>query len=151
MAGKAAAGWVSLRDRKLFLDFSGDSPVTKVKTMVKTVIAAVPMLMAWFTEAATHDNPLSPSFSSANCLQSLTYPSTFNINNIFYTYANNLIFSSELLFDLMGQYTEDEVNQALDAITNGMPIKRAGQVQEAKLAEWVRIQHALGVAPTHLQ
>ncbi|TIC91612.1 Jerky like protein [Colletotrichum higginsianum] len=82
----------------------------------------------------------------------------------------------------MGQYTEDEVNQALDAITNGMPIKRAGQVygiprstlqyrikgtqprsiafsdlqrlsvsQEAKLAEWVRIQHALGVAPTHLQ
>ncbi|TIC95374.1 Oxidase ustYa [Colletotrichum higginsianum] len=79
--------------------------------------------------------PISAPQKCLKCLITRTYPSTFNINNIFYTYANNLIFSSELLFDLMGQYTEDEVNQALDAITNGMPIKRAGQVMPLVLPQ----------------
>ncbi|KAK6206190.1 transposase [Colletotrichum tabaci] len=82
----------------------------------------------------------------------------------------------------MSQYTEDEVNQALEAISNGQSIRKAAQQygvprttlqhrlqgtqtrasafsdlqrltvsQEAKLAEWVRIQHALGLPPTHQQ
>ncbi|CCF44234.1 transposase, partial [Colletotrichum higginsianum] len=82
----------------------------------------------------------------------------------------------------MSQYTENEVNQALEAISNGQSVRKAAQQygvprstlqhrlqgtqaraaafsdlqrftvsQEAKLAEWVRIQHALGLPPTHQQ
>ncbi|KZL67851.1 transposase [Colletotrichum tofieldiae] len=79
-------------------------------------------------------------------------------------------------------YTENEIQHAIEAISNGKAIKRAAieygipsstlqhrlngkqarklafsdlqrlsPDQEAKLAEWVRIQHALGLAPTHQQ
>ncbi|CCF44775.1 transposase [Colletotrichum higginsianum] len=53
----------------------------------------------------------------------------------------------------MSAYTEYEVNQALEAVANGQSLRKASIEwgQEAKLAEWIRIQHALGVAPTHLQ
>ncbi|CCF47772.1 transposase [Colletotrichum higginsianum] len=82
----------------------------------------------------------------------------------------------------MTQYTEDQLQQALEAISRGQAIKSASREygiprttiyrrmtgaqsrviafadlqrlspdQEAKLAEWVRIQHALGLAPTHQQ
>ncbi|CCF45332.1 transposase, partial [Colletotrichum higginsianum] len=82
----------------------------------------------------------------------------------------------------MAQYTEYEVNQAIQAVSDGQSLRKAAREygipittlhnrltgtqaraaafsdlqrlspdQEAKLAEWVRIQHALGVAPTHQQ
>ncbi|KAK6221470.1 transposase [Colletotrichum tabaci] len=82
----------------------------------------------------------------------------------------------------MGQYTEYEINQAIEAVGKGMSLRKASIEygipkttlrdrlhgtqpreiafedyqrlsidQEAKLAEWVRIQHALGLAPIHQQ
>ncbi|KAF4808752.1 hypothetical protein CGCTS75_v014793 [Colletotrichum tropicale] len=82
----------------------------------------------------------------------------------------------------MVEYTEDEINQAVEAISNGMSLRKAAHeygiprttlqyrlhgtqgraaafadlqrlspAQEAKLAEWVRIQHALGLPPSHQQ
>ncbi|KAK6225151.1 transposase [Colletotrichum tabaci] len=82
----------------------------------------------------------------------------------------------------MVRYSEDELNQALEAISNGLSLRKASlqygvprstlqlrlqgsqarsiafsdlqrlsPSQEAKLAEWVRIQHALGLPPSHQQ
>ncbi|KAK2735424.1 hypothetical protein CKAH01_01805 [Colletotrichum kahawae] len=82
----------------------------------------------------------------------------------------------------MPQYTENDINQALEAIARGTSVKKAafewgiprstlknrmnGQqardiafsdlqrlsaTQESYLAEWVRIQAALGLPPTHQQ
>ncbi|CCF41367.1 transposase, partial [Colletotrichum higginsianum] len=79
-------------------------------------------------------------------------------------------------------YTENEINQAIEACTNGVSLRKAALTygiprttlqdqlkgaqarplafadhqrlsisQEDKLAQWVRIQHALGLAPTHQQ
>lgn len=80
------------------------------------------------------------------------------------------------------QWAEEDVQRALNAITNGMSIQKAGreygvprstlqdrikgalskqeaheheqrlsQVQEDHLAQWVLVQEALGLAPTHAQ
>ncbi|KAF4781425.1 transposase [Colletotrichum scovillei] len=62
----------------------------------------------------------------------------------------------------MPQYTEDQLRQALEDISNGKSQKRASLEygiprttlspdQESKLAQWVRIQASLGLAPTHQQ
>nr|XP_036576889.1 transposase [Colletotrichum truncatum]KAF6783710.1 transposase [Colletotrichum truncatum] len=82
----------------------------------------------------------------------------------------------------MGQYTETEVNQALNAVASGQSVRKAAHdagippstlqsrlkgsqarnvafssfqklspAQESHLAEWVRIQAALGLPPTHQQ
>ncbi|KAM9874692.1 hypothetical protein VDGL01_11249 [Verticillium dahliae] len=82
----------------------------------------------------------------------------------------------------MPSYTEDEVNQALDAVTNRQSIRKAAihsgipiptlhrrvqgaqsrasaftsqqklsPTQEKHLVEWIRIQAALGLPPTHSQ
>ncbi|KAM9874670.1 transposase [Verticillium dahliae] len=82
----------------------------------------------------------------------------------------------------MPRYTEDEINQALDAISNGQSIKQAASewgiprttlnsrlqgtqprniafasqqklspTQEKHLVDWIRIQAALGLPPTHSQ
>ncbi|KAF4883786.1 hypothetical protein CGCF415_v015717 [Colletotrichum fructicola] len=82
----------------------------------------------------------------------------------------------------MVQYCEDDIRQALEAITNGLSIHKAASAwgiprttlrrrikgaqsrdtafadqqrlsptQESHLAEWVRIQAALGLPPTHQQ
>ncbi|KAK6208528.1 transposase [Colletotrichum tabaci] len=94
----------------------------------------------------------------------------------------NLLLQLQTITTFSYFYTEDEVNQALEAISNGQSIRKAAQQygvprttlqhrlqgtqtrasafsdlqrltvsQEAKLAEWVRIQHALGLPPTHQQ
>ncbi|OHW98496.1 transposase, partial [Colletotrichum incanum] len=82
---------------------------------------------------------------------SLLLPPTSNYHNISIPYANNLIFSPDLPSCLMAQYPEDDVNQAIQAVCDGKSLRRLSPDQEAKLAEWVRIQHALGLAPTHQQ
>ncbi|OHW95286.1 transposase [Colletotrichum incanum] len=51
----------------------------------------------------------------------------------------------------MVQYTEDEINLALEAIGNGQSVEKAAYDQEAKLASWVQSQADLGLAPTHQQ
>ncbi|KZL64025.1 transposase [Colletotrichum tofieldiae] len=47
-------------------------------------------------------------------------PPTSNYHNIFNPYPNHFIFSTYLPYSLMVQYTEDELNQALEAIANGV-------------------------------
>ena len=82
----------------------------------------------------------------------------------------------------MPQYTESDISQALDAVTNGQSVQRAAlewgiprstlknrlkghqarfsafselqrlsPTDESQLAEWIRIQAALGLPPTHQQ
>ncbi|KZL67132.1 transposase [Colletotrichum tofieldiae] len=55
-------------------------------------------------------------------------PPTSNYHNIFNPYPNHFIFSTYLPYSLMVQYTEDELNQALEAIANGVSQRQAARI-----------------------
>ena len=110
------------------------------------------------------------------------HPPTSTYNSFINFHLFLTRFSIYILQSKMTNYTEDEVNQALEAIANGQSIRIAARnwgiprstlrsritgtqpraiafasqqklspTQESHLVEWIQVQAALGLPPTHQQ